>query len=291
VSIYVDGQTRLLVQGITGREGSFHTGHMVEYGTKVVAGVTPGKGGEVVHGVPVFDTVAEAVAATGANCSLIYVPARFCADAILESADAGVPLVITITENVPVHDMIRVSATLQSRGVTMIGPNCPGLISPGSAKVGIIPGQICMPGPVGVVSRSGTLTYEVLFALTERGIGQTTAVGIGGDPVQGTKFIDVLAAFEADPQTEVIVLIGEIGGSDEEAAAEFVRANVSKPVVGFVAGQTAPAGKQMGHAGAIISGSSGTAEGKIEAFTAAGIQVARHPDEIADLVARHLQQG
>jgi succinyl-CoA synthetase alpha subunit len=219
------------------------------------------------------------------------VPARFCADAILESADAGVPLVITITENVPVHDMIRVSATLQSRGVTMIGPNCPGLISPGSAKVGIIPGQICMPGPVGVVSRSGTLTYEVLFALTERGIGQTTAVGIGGDPVQGTKFIDVLAAFEADPQTEVIVLIGEIGGSDEEAAAEFVRANVSKPVVGFVAGQTAPAGKQMGHAGAIISGSSGTAEGKIEAFTAAGIQVARHPDEIADLVARHLQQG
>ena len=291
MSIYVDGQTRLLVQGITGREGSFHTGHMVEYGTKVVAGVTPGKGGEVVHGVPVFDTVAEAVAATGANCSLIYVPARFCADAILESADAGVPLVITITENVPVHDMIRVSATLQSRGVTMIGPNCPGLISPGSAKVGIIPGQICMPGPVGVVSRSGTLTYEVLFALTERGIGQTTAVGIGGDPVQGTKFIDVLAAFEADPQTEVIVLIGEIGGSDEEAAAEFVRANVSKPVVGFVAGQTAPAGKQMGHAGAIISGSSGTAEGKIEAFTAAGIQVARHPDEIADLVARHLQQG
>ena len=247
MSIYVDGQTRLLVQGITGREGSFHTGHMVEYGTKVVGGVTPGKGGQSVHGVPVFDTVAEAVAETGANCSLIYVPARFCADAILESADAGVPLVITITEQVPVHDMIRVSTALQARGTTMIGPNCPGLISPGSAKVGIIPGSICAPGPVGVVSRSGTLTYEVLFALTERGIGQTTAVGIGGDPVQGTKFVDVLASFEDDPETEVIVLIGEIGGSDEEAAA-IVREHGTDPkeLGGQVARRSQPLDERIG---------------------------------------------
>ncbi len=291
MSIYVDGTTRLLVQGITGREGTFHTGHMVEYGTNVVAGVTPGKGGQRVHGVPVYDTVAEAVAETDANCSLIYVPARFCADAVLESADAGIPLVITITEQVPVHDMIRVTTALQARGTTMIGPNCPGLISPGSAKVGIIPGSICTPGPVGLVSRSGTLTYEVLFALTTRGIGQTTAVGIGGDPVQGTKFIDVLAAFEADPATKAIVMIGEIGGSDEEAAAAYVAEHVGKPVIGFVAGQTAPAGKQMGHAGAIISGGSGTAAGKIAAFENAGISVARHPDEIAELVAERLGAG
>jgi len=285
MSIYVDGSSRLLVQGITGREGAFHTGHMVAYGTRVVAGVTPGKGGESVHGVPVFDTVADAVAATGADVSVVYVPARFAADAILEAADEGLGLVVTITEGIPVHDMIRVTAALKARGTDLIGGNCPGLITPDEAKVGIIPGSIVAPGPVGVVSRSGTLTYEVLFALTERGIGQTTAVGIGGDPVQGTKFVDVLAHFEADPATELIVMIGEIGGSDEEAAADYVRDHVSKPVVGFVAGNTAPPGKTMGHAGAIISGGKGTAAEKVAAFEAAGITVARHPDEIARIVA------
>ena len=285
MSIFVNKDTRLLVQGITGREGGFHTKHMIDYGTNVVAGVTPGKGGQLEHGVPVFNTVAEAVEQTGADASIIYVPARFTADAVLEAADAGIGLVITITEGVPVHDMLSVTNHLLNNDVRMIGPNCPGLITPGEAKVGIIPGNIVTPGRVGVVSRSGTLTYEVLYALTERGIGQSTAVGIGGDPVQGTKFVDVLAAFEADPDTDTIVMIGEIGGTDEEAAADFVKAHVSKPVVGFVAGQTAPPGKRMGHAGAIISGGSGTAEGKIEAFKAAGIQVARHPDEIAEIVA------
>lgn len=286
MSILVDKHTRLLVQGITGREGAFHTGHMVDYGTQVVAGVTPGKAGETVHGVPVFNTVADAVEATGANASVIYVPARFTADAILEAADAGLPLIVTITEGVPVHDMLVVTNSLVQRGITLVGPNCPGLITPGEAKVGIIPGNIVRPGPVGVVSRSGTLTYEVLYALTERGIGQTTAVGIGGDPVQGTKFVDVLARFQADPATESIVIIGEIGGTDEEVAADYIAQHVTKPVVGFIAGRTAPPGKRMGHAGAIISGGTGTAAEKTAAFERAGIHVARHPDEIAAIVAR-----
>jgi succinyl-CoA synthetase alpha subunit len=285
MSILADRDTRLLVQGITGREGTFHTGHMVEYGTNVVAGVTPGKAGEAVHGVPVFNSVREAMAETGANASVIYVPAPFALDAMLEAADAGLPLVVTITEGVPVRDMLVAAATLGRRGVTMIGPNCPGLITPGQAKLGIIPGHIVAPGPVGVVSRSGTLTYEVLFALTEEGIGQSTAVGIGGDPVQGSKFVDILALFQADPQTEIIVLIGEIGGTDEEAAAGYIAEHVTKPVVAFVAGQTAPPGKRMGHAGAIISGGTGTAAEKVAAFQAAGVQVARHPDEIAEIVA------
>jgi len=289
MSIYADRDTRLLVQGITGREGTFHTGRMVAYGTNVVAGMTPGKAGETVHGVPVYNTARDAVDATGANASVIYVPARFTADAILEAADAGIKLIVTITEGVPVHDMLKVTRALQSRGVALIGPNCPGLISPGAAKVGIIPGDIVAPGPVGLVSRSGTLTYEVLHALTERGVGQTTAVGIGGDPVQGTKFVDVLERFQADPATELVVLIGEIGGTDEEAAAAFVRERVTKPVVGFIAGRTAPPGKRMGHAGAIIAGGTGTAAEKIAAFEAAGIAVARHPDEIAELVLRKLR--
>ena len=288
MSIYVDKDTRLLVQGITGREGAFHTGHMVAYGTNVVAGVTPGKRGEKVHEVPVFNTVQEAVSETGANASIIYVPARFAADAILEAADAGLKLVVTITEGVPVRDMLVAVNRLLDLGVTMIGPNCPGLITPGQAKVGIIPGNIVAPGPVGLVSRSGTLTYEVLYALTGRGIDQSTAVGIGGDPVQGTKFVDVLARFEADPDTEIIVIIGEIGGTDEEAAAAYIKAHVTKPVVAFVAGQTAPPGKRMGHAGAIISGGTGTAAEKIAAFAAAGVEVARHPDEIAVMVQGRL---
>lgn len=288
MSIYVDRNTRLLVQGITGREGAFHTAQMVAYGTPVVAGVTPGKGGQSEGGVPVFDTVAQAVQATGADASIIYVPARFTADAILEAVDAGIRTIVTITEGVPVHDMLRVTNYLLLKGVRMIGPNCPGLITPGQAKVGIIPGNICLPGRVGVVSRSGTLTYEVLHALTERGIGQSTAVGIGGDPVQGTKFVDVLKAFQEDPDTDLIVMIGEIGGTDEEAAAAYVKASVTKPVVGFIAGQTAPPGKRMGHAGAIISGGMGTAAGKMAAFREAGIQVAGHPDEIAEIVARTL---
>jgi succinyl-CoA synthetase alpha subunit len=289
MSVYVDQRTRVVVQGATGREGAFHTGQMVAYGTAVVAGVTPGKGGGSVHGVPVFNTVAAAVRATGANCGVIFVPARFCPDAILEAADAGLDPIVAITEGVPVRDMTTVVTYVQGRGLTLIGPNCPGLLTPGGAKVGIIPGNIVQPGPVGVVSRSGTLTYEVLYALTERGIGQSTAVGIGGDPVQGTKFVDVLARFQADPATEVIVLIGEIGGSDEEAAATYIEAHVTKPVVAFVAGQTAPPGRRMGHAGAIISGGHGTAAEKIAAFQAVGVEVARHPDEIAERVVNRLQ--
>jgi succinyl-CoA synthetase alpha subunit len=288
MSIYVGPDTRVLVQGITGREGTFHTGAMLAYGTSVVAGMTPGKGGAVVQGVPVYDTVQQAVAETGANCSVIFVPARGCADAILEAADAGLDPIVAITEGVPVRDMTVVVNYVRLKGLTLVGPNCPGLITPGAAKVGIIAGNIVTPGPVGVVSRSGTLTYEVLFALTERGIGQSTAVGIGGDPVQGVKFVDVLARFQADPQTEIIVLIGEIGGSDEEAAADYISRHVTKPVVGFVAGQTAPPGRRMGHAGAIISGGHGTAAEKIAAFRAAGVAMARHPDEIADLVARRV---
>jgi succinyl-CoA synthetase alpha subunit len=287
MAILVDKNTRLLVQGITGREGEFHSGQMIEYGTQVVAGVTPGKGGQwACDGrVPVFDTVAEAVAATGANASVVYVPARFAADAILEAADAGVPLVVCITEGIPTLDMIRVRAYLDQQGARLVGPNCPGLLSPGQAKVGIMPGHIAIPGPVGVVSRSGTLTYEVVYALTVRGIGQTTCVGIGGDPIIGTTFIDVLEMFEDDPLTEQVVLIGEIGGSDEERAARFIAEHMTKPVTTFIAGRTAPPGKRMGHAGAIIQGGTGTAAEKIAAFEAVGVQVADHPEQIPDLVA------
>lgn len=286
MSILVNKQTRLVVQGITGREGEFHTRQMIEYGTNVVAGVTPGKGGSWVAGVPVFDTVREAVEATEANTSIIYVPARFAADAILEAADAGIQVVVCITEGIPVLDMIKVRAYLDCVPTRLIGPNCPGIITPGEAKVGIMPGHIHIPGPVGVVSRSGTLTYEVVYALTERGLGQSTAIGIGGDPIVGTDFIEVLSLFEEDPHTEQVVLIGEIGGSDEQRAADFIARHMSKPVTAFIAGQTAPPGKRMGHAGAIIEGGEGTAAEKIAAFEAVGVRVARHPGEIAELVAQ-----
>lgn len=288
MSILVNRDTRLLVQGITGREGSFHTQQMIEYGTRVVAGVTPGKGGEWVSGVPVFDTVRDAVEATEANASIIYVPARFAPDAILEAADAGIKLIVCITEGIPVMDMVQIKAYLDLQKVRLIGPNCPGVITPGEAKVGIMPGHIHTPGNIGVVSRSGTLTYEVVQALTERGLGQSTAVGIGGDPIIGTDFIDVLRLFEEDPYTEQVVLIGEIGGTDEERAAEFIAEYMSKPVTAFIAGQTAPPGKRMGHAGAIISGGTGTAAEKIRALQAAGVRVARHPIEIAEIVAERV---
>ncbi len=289
MSILVGKETRLVVQGITGREGAFHTKQMIDYGTPVVAGVTPGKGGEWAFGnVPVFDTVRESVSATGANTSIIFVPARFAADAIIESADAGVDLVVCITEGIPVLDMVQVRAYLDGTHTRLIGPNCPGLITPGEAKVGIIPGHIMTKGNVGLVSRSGTLTYEVVYALTARGIGQTTAVGIGGDPINGTSFLDVLQMFEEDPNTEQVILIGEIGGTDEQKAAEYIGSKMSKPVTSFIAGQTAPPGRRMGHAGAIISGGEGTAEEKITALTRAGAKVARHPDEIADLVAANM---
>ena len=284
MSILVDSNTRLLVQGITGREGSFHTIQMVEYGTNVVAGVTPGKKGEQVAGVPVFDTVQEAVAETGANASIIYVPAKFAPDAIYEAVDSGVALVVCITEGVPINDMVPVYAYVNANGARLIGPNCPGLITPGQAKVGIMPGFIHEPGSVGLVSRSGTLTYEVVDMLTKAGLGQSTAVGIGGDPVIGTSFVDVLRLFEADPETESIVIIGEIGGSDEEDAAVFIREHVTKPVVSFIAGQTAPPGKRMGHAGAIISGGSGSAADKIEALEAAGVRVAQSPSQVPALL-------
>ncbi len=285
MSILVDKNTRLLVQGITGREGEFHTRQMVDYGTNIVAGVSPGKGGGWVAGVPVFDTVREAVEATGANASIVYVPSRFAPDTILEAADAGLSLVVCITEGIPVLDMIRVRGHLDCTGTRLVGPNCPGVITPGEAKVGIMPGHIHMPGPVGVVSRSGTLTYEVVHALTHRGLGQSTAIGIGGDPIIGTDFVDVLTLFEEDPRTEQVVLIGEIGGSDEERAAQFIAHHMTKPVTAFIAGQTAPPGKRMGHAGAIIEGGEGTAAEKIRAFEAVGVRVARHPGEIAELAA------
>ena len=287
MAILVDKNTRLVVQGITGREGEFHSRQMLEYGTQVVAGVTPGKGGQTACDgrVPVFDTVREAVEATGANTSIIYVPARFAPDAILEAADAGIELVVCITEGIPVMDMIRVKNYLDQKGTRLIGPNCPGLLTPGEAKVGIMPGHIAIPGPVGVVSRSGTLTYEVVYALTMRGIGQSTCVGIGGDPIIGTRFVDVLEMFEADPKTEQVVLIGEIGGNDEEIAARFIKERMTKPVVAFIAGQTAPPGKRMGHAGAIIEGGEGTAAAKIAALEAAGVQVAAHPEQVAELIA------
>jgi len=288
VSILIDKATRVVVQGITGRDGAFHAKLMAEYGTAVVAGVTPGKGGMQQDGVPVFDTVRGAVETTKANTSVIYVPPAYAADAIIEAAAAGVTLVVAVTEGIPTLDMVRVAAYLEGKGTRLLGPNCPGLISPGKAKVGIIPGQIATPGPVGVVSRSGTLTYEVVWNLTQRGMGQTTCIGIGGDPVIGTTFLDVLPLFEADPETKAIVMMGEIGGTDEEEAAKYIAAKVRKPVVAFIAGQTAPPGKRMGHAGAIISGGTGTAAEKIAALTTAGIPVAKIPSEIPDLVEKAL---
>ena len=289
MSVFVDRNTRLLVQGITGRDGSFHAKQMMEYGTNVVAGVTPGKGGQKFEGsVPVFNTVEEAVRETGANTSVIYVPPPFAADAMMEAAAAGVRLVVCITEGVPVIDMLKVRPYVIERGARLVGPNCPGLITPGQAKVGIIPGRICAPGNVGVVSRSGTLTYEVVYHLTRAGLGQSTCVGIGGDPINGTGFIDALQAFENDPDTKVVAMMGEIGGTDEQDAAAFIRDKMTKPVVGFIAGQTAPPGRRMGHAGAIISGSSGTAAEKIEAFEQAGMGVARRPIDFVELVSERL---
>ena len=289
MSIFIDRNTRLVVQGITGREGAFHTRQMLEYGTSVVAGVTPGKGGQQFESrVPIFNTVADAVRATQANCSVIYVPPMAAAGAIFEAADAGVPLIVCITEGIPVMHMSRVMPFVRSRGARLIGPNCPGLITPGQSKVGIIPGNICAPGRVGLVSRSGTLTYEVVNHLTRSDIGQSTCVGIGGDPIIGTDFIDCLRAFQDDPGTDAIVVIGEIGGTDEQNAAAFVKEKVTKPVVGFIAGQTAPKGRRMGHAGAIISGSSGTAEEKLAAFKAAGISIMRRPADVVELLRKRM---
>jgi succinyl-CoA synthetase alpha subunit len=285
MSIFADNSTRLLVQGITGRDGSFHTRQTIEYGTQVVAGVTPGKGGQKFdERVPIFNSVADAVKETGANASISYVPPFFAADAIMEAADAGIGFIVCITEGVPVLDMTRAQRYVQERGARLLGANCPGLISPGKAKVGIIPGRFCIPGSIGLVSRSGTLTYEVVSQLTRAGMGQSTCVGIGGDPVNGTNFIDCLAAFEADPDTSAVVMIGEIGGTDEQDAARFVKEKMSKPVVGFIAGRTAPPGRRMGHAGAIISGSSGTAAEKIAAFRDAGMGVAERPREVVEIL-------
>ncbi len=286
MSILVNKNTRLLVQGITGQEGLFHTEKMVSYGTNVVAGVTPGKGGEwVLNGkIPVFDSVKIAKNATGANATVIFVPARFAADAMFEAADAGMELIICISEGVPVSDMMRVRNFLDQKGVRLVGPNCPGLLTPGEAKVGIIPGNIAIPGNIGVVSRSGTLTYEVLYALKNLGLGVSTCVGIGGDPINGTNFIDTLDMFQEDPDTEKIVLIGEIGGTDEEQAAEFITQHVNKPIAGFIAGRSAPPGKRMGHAGAIVQGGTGLAEDKIKALEAAGVKIAQHPEEIPGLL-------
>jgi succinyl-CoA synthetase alpha subunit len=290
VSIFIDKTTRLLIQGITGRDGSFHARQMIEYGTKVVGGVTPGKGGQKFdEKVPIFNTVADAVKETGANATVIYVPPPFAADAMMEAADAGIPFVVCITEGVPVLDMTRVYPFVKERGSRLLGPNCPGLISPGQSKVGIIPGRICTPGNVGLVSRSGTLTYEVVFQMTRAKIGQTTCVGIGGDPINGTNFIDCLDAFEKDPATEAVVMIGEIGGTDEQEAARFVREKMKKPVVGFIAGQTAPPGRRMGHAGAIISGSAGTAAEKMQAFEENGVGVAKRPIDVVDLLKRAMR--
>ena len=289
MSILVDNGTRLLVQGITGSQGAFHAEQMIQYGTNVVAGAVPGRGGQwAVGNTPVFDTVHEAVTTTDANTSIIFVPAAFAVDALLEAADAGVALIVCITENIPALDMARARAYLDSTDSVLIGPNCPGLISPGTAKVGIMAGHIHTPGNVGIVSRSGTLTYEVIYALTARGIGQSTAVGIGGDPIKGLNFLDVLQMFEQDSATEQVVLIGEIGGTDEQVAADYIRTEMNKPVTAFIAGQTAPPGKRMGHAGAIISGGEGTAAEKIEALQDAGVAIARHPEEIAELAAQNI---
>lgn len=284
MSILANKNSKVIVQGMTGREGQFHTEQMINYGTQVVGGVTPGKGGQWSMGVPIFNTVHNARQATGANATVIFVPPRFAADAILEAADAGIELVVCITEGIPVLDMIRVKNYLKNSQTRLVGPNCPGLITPGAAKLGIISGSIVTPGPVGVVSKSGTLTYEVVYALTTRGIGQTTCVGIGGDPIQGTNFIDVLQLFEEDPDTEQVIMIGEIGGDAEEKAAAYISQYMTKPVVGFIAGRTAPPGRRMGHAGAIIEGSSGTAEAKEAAMRAAGVRMAEHPDQIVELL-------
>jgi succinyl-CoA synthetase alpha subunit len=285
VAIVVDRDTRLVVQGITGREGSFHALRNREYGTNVVAGVTPGKGGADVEGIPVFDSVAEAVAERDANTAMVFVPARFAADAIYEAVDAGIETVICITEGIPAHDMLRVYNWVRPRGITLVGPNCPGVLSPGKANVGIIPAEIFSEGGVGLVSRSGTLTYQIGHELTQLGVGQSTIVGIGGDPVVGSSFIDILAKFEADPETELVVMVGEIGGAEEEKAADFIAERMSTPVVAYIAGFTAPPGKTMGHAGAIISGSAGTAQAKKEALEARGVRVGTNPTEAAQLAA------
>jgi succinyl-CoA synthetase alpha subunit len=286
MSIFVDRNTRLLVQGITGKEGQFHTRQCIEYGTQVVAGVTPGKGGQKMDDIPVFNTVKDAVEQTGANCSMVFVPPAFAADAIMEASDAGVALIVAITEGIPVMDMVKVKNYLKGSRSRLIGPNCPGIITPGDCKIGIMPGPIHKPGgPIGVVSRSGTLTYEVVHQLTLKGIGQTTCIGIGGDPVNGTNFIDCLAAFEKDAETRGIVMVGEIGGTAEESASEFIVKHVTKPVVGFIAGLTAPPGRRMGHAGAIISGQSGTAQGKVSAMKKSGIHVCENLGTLGELCA------
>lgn len=288
MSIFVDKNTKVIVQGITGRDGSFHTQQMIDYGTQVVGGVTPGKGGSEVSGIPVFNSVAEAKSASGADCSVIYVPIRFVVDAIYEAIYAGIELVVVITEGIPTLEMTKLYPFIKSRGSRMIGPNCPGIITPGECKVGILPGHIHTPGPIGVVSRSGTLTYEVVHNLSKAGLGQSTCLGIGGDPIAGTNFIDCLDAFQKDAQTEAVVLVGEIGGTDEEQAAEFIKKNMDKPVVGLIVGRTAPPGKRMGHAGAIISGGKGTAEEKIAALTSAGVPIADIPSQIPGLVKKAL---
>jgi succinyl-CoA synthetase alpha subunit len=288
MSILIGKNTKVIVQGITGRDGSFHARSMKEYGTSVVGGVTPGKGGQALDGIPVFDTVGDAVKATGADCTVIFVPARFAGAALQEASDARVPLIVCITEGIPVLDMIVQSRRIARNGSRLIGPNCPGLITPGGAKVGIMPGHIHRTGTIGVISRSGTLTYEVVWALTQAGMGQSTCVGVGGDPVIGTTFVELLQLFEADPGTSGVVLIGEIGGDDEERAAEFIRSSMKKPVVGFISGRTAPPEKRMGHAGAIVSGGRGTAEAKVEALKNAGVPVADRPDQIPGLMAEKL---
>jgi len=290
MAILLSRESRVIVQGITGRDGSFHAKLMKEYGTKVVGGVTPGKGGQFVDGIPVFNTVKEAVEKEGADVSCIFVPAPFAADAIMEAADAGIKLIVAITEGIPIQDMVKVVKFVEEKGARLIGPNCPGLITPGEAKVGILPGHIFMRGPVGVISRSGTLTYEIVSHLTAAKIGQSTAIGIGGDPIIGTKFIDLLKLFKEDQETKAVVLVGEIGGTDEQEAASYIKAEFGKPVVAFIAGRTAPREKRMGHAGAIISGSEGTAEEKIKAFNEAGVPVAKEPREVAALIAQVLKQ-